>query len=87
MARQRQAPCQSGQHLQKEAHDAAAGLQFTLSYMYCVWVVERSFAWAARFRRLAKDYERLQTSLLGYHFAAFVCLLLHRAAPLLSISS
>ncbi len=23
------------------------------------WVVERSFAWAARFRRLAKDYERL----------------------------
>lgn len=23
------------------------------------WVVERSFAWSARFRRLAKDYERL----------------------------
>src|SRR3984885_14065988 len=23
------------------------------------WVVERSFAWAARFRRLARDYERL----------------------------
>ena len=22
------------------------------------WVVERSFAWMARFRRLAKDYER-----------------------------
>lgn len=22
------------------------------------WVVERSFAWAARFRRLARDYER-----------------------------
>jgi len=21
------------------------------------WVVERSFAWAARFRRLARDYE------------------------------
>jgi transposase len=51
------------------------------------WVVERSFAWAARFRRLAKDYERRQTSLIGYHFAAFVCLLLQRAAPLLSISS
>ena len=24
------------------------------------WVVERSFAWAARFRRLARDYERLE---------------------------
>jgi transposase len=29
------------------------------------WVVERSFAWAARFRRLARDYERLDTSLKG----------------------
>jgi transposase len=26
------------------------------------WVVERSFAWAARFRRLARDYERLASS-------------------------
>jgi transposase len=51
------------------------------------WVVERSFAWAARFRRLAKDYERLQTTLIGYHFVAFVCLQLQRAAPLLSISA
>jgi transposase len=50
------------------------------------WVIERSFAWAARFRRLAKDYERLQTTLIGYHFVAFVCLLLQRAAPLLTIS-
>lgn len=25
------------------------------------WVVERTFAWQARFRRLARDYERLQT--------------------------
>ncbi len=29
------------------------------------WVVERSFAWAARFRRLSKDYERLPASLAG----------------------
>ena len=29
------------------------------------WVVERSFAWAARFRRLARDYERLATTLAG----------------------
>ena len=26
------------------------------------WVVERSFGWTARFRRLARDYERLPTS-------------------------
>ena len=27
------------------------------------WVVERAFAWAARFRRLASDYERLAATL------------------------
>ena len=31
------------------------------------WVVERSFAWAARFRRLARDYERLPETLAGLH--------------------
>jgi transposase len=31
------------------------------------WVVERSFAWAARFRRLAKDYERLPETVAGLH--------------------
>lgn len=50
------------------------------------WVVERDFAWAARFRRLAKDYERLQTTLVGLHFVAFVCLMLQQAAPLLTPS-
>jgi transposase len=48
------------------------------------WVVERSFAWTARFRRLAKDYERLQTTLAGMHFVAFVCIMLQQAAPLLA---
>jgi transposase len=43
------------------------------------WVVERSFAWVARFRRLARDYERLPTTVTGLHFVAFACLLLHRA--------
>jgi transposase len=42
------------------------------------WVVERSFAWAARFRRLARDYERLPTTLAGLHFVAFACLMLAR---------
>ena len=41
------------------------------------WVVERSFAWAARFRRLARDYERLASSLEGLHWLAFVTLMLN----------
>ena len=40
------------------------------------WVVERSFAWAARFRRLARDYERLPQTVAGLHFVAFVTLML-----------
>ena len=40
------------------------------------WVVERSFAWAARFRRLARDYERLTSTLAGYHWLVFVLLML-----------
>jgi len=32
------------------------------------WVVERSFAWATRFYRLAKDYERLPETLAGLHY-------------------
>lgn len=44
------------------------------------WVVERSFAWAARFRRLARDYERLAATLAGLHYVAFGLLMLHRAA-------
>ena len=42
------------------------------------WVVERTFAWAARFRRLARDYERLPETFAGLHFVAFACLMLHR---------
>lgn len=42
------------------------------------WVVERSFAWLARFRRLARDYERLPQTLAGLHFLAFSVLMLNR---------
>jgi len=42
------------------------------------WVVERSFGWMARFRRLARDYERLPETLAGLHFLAFTILMLHR---------
>jgi transposase len=51
------------------------------------WVVERDFAWASRFRRLVKDYERLPETLAGLHFVAFACLFLQQAVGILSPSS
>jgi len=42
------------------------------------WVVERFVAWTARFRRLARDYERVPETLAGLHFVAFACLRLAR---------
>jgi transposase len=51
------------------------------------WVVERSFAWAARCRRLARDYERLGHSLAGYHYFAFAWIMLAQLTKLLSKSS
>lgn len=46
------------------------------------WVVERTFAWTARFRRLPRDYERLPTTLAGLHFIAVATLMLLRVASL-----
>ena len=40
------------------------------------WVVERDFAWASRFRRLARDYERLPQTLAGIHLVVFAGLML-----------
>jgi transposase len=42
------------------------------------WVVERTFGWLGRFRRLARDYERLSETLAGWHWLAFLTLLLPR---------
>src|ERR1039457_7179144 len=50
------------------------------------WVVERSFAWAARFRRLARDYERLSQTLAAFHYFAFACLMLGKIFKLLNQS-
>ncbi len=44
------------------------------------WVVERSFGWLNRFRRLARDYERLPQTLAGLHFVVFELLMLVHAA-------
>ena len=59
------------------------------------WVVapsgSPSFAWAGarwvRFRRLARDYERLVDTLAGLHFLAFAMLMFKNVVPILSSSA
>jgi transposase len=51
------------------------------------WVVERSFAWVARFRRLVRDYERLPETLAGMHFLSFAVLLLSNFVRLMAESA
>ncbi len=48
------------------------------------WVVERSFGWLTRFRRLARDYERLPDTLKGLHFLAFAVLMLAKFVHLMA---
>jgi len=42
------------------------------------WVVERTFGWLGRFRRLTRDYERLQSTLTCFHWIAMLGLLLRK---------
>jgi transposase len=49
------------------------------------WVVERSFAWATRFRRLVKDYERLPETVAGMHLLAFACIMLKQCFSLIQL--
>jgi transposase len=51
------------------------------------WVIERSFAWMARFRRLARDYGRLLSVLVGLHFLAVAYLMLHQLIQFYSFYS
>jgi len=44
------------------------------------WVVERTFAWLCRNRRLAKDFETLTASATAYLYAASIMLLIRRLA-------
>jgi len=48
------------------------------------WVIERSFGWVSRFRRLARDYERLPETLAGLHYVVFVILMLKNVAEILA---
>ena len=43
------------------------------------WVVERTFGWLGRFRRLTRDYERLTTTLAGWHWLASIIIMLKQA--------
>ena len=49
------------------------------------WVVERSFAWMARFRRLVKDCEPMPEVLARLHFVVFTMLPLGRLGPNLEL--
>jgi putative transposase len=45
------------------------------------WVVERTFGWLGRYRRLSKDYEELPGSSEAWIYAAAIHLMLRRLAP------
>ena len=51
------------------------------------WVVERSFGWKTRFRRLVRDYERLPETVAGLHFAVFAIMMLVRLVATATLSS
>ena len=44
------------------------------------WVVERTFAWLGRYRRLSKDYEELPQTPEAWVYAAMTGLMLRRLA-------
>lgn len=44
------------------------------------WVVERTFAWLGRYRRLSKDYEALPATEEAWMYLAMSCLMLARLA-------
>jgi len=49
------------------------------------WVVERDFGWMSRFRRLARDQERLAEVLKGFHLLACTMLMWNQVLPVLNV--
>jgi transposase len=49
------------------------------------WMVERDVGWLRRFRRLARDQERLADVLKDFHLVAFLMLMGKQVLPVLSV--
>ena len=45
------------------------------------WVVERTFGWIGRYRRMSKDYETLPSSSETMIYLAMINLMIHRLSP------
>jgi putative transposase len=45
------------------------------------WIVERTFAWMSKYRRLSKDYETLPVSSEMMIYLAMINLMIHRLKP------
>ena len=45
------------------------------------WIVERTFGWLGRYRRLSKDYEELPAVSEGFVYVAMIHLMLRRLEP------
>ena len=50
------------------------------------WVVERTFAWLGKFRRLSKDYEYLPESSVAWVYAAMIHVMARRLARIQAAS-
>jgi putative transposase len=50
------------------------------------WVVERTFGWLGRYRRLSKDYEGLTESGQALIYAAMIHIMIRRLSRLKSLS-
>jgi putative transposase len=50
------------------------------------WVVERTFGWLGRYRRLSKDYEGLTESSQAFIYAAMIHIMIRRLSSIKSLS-